>query len=368
MNQKMNIPFVDLIRQHKDLQAGMMNALKKVLNHGEFILGKSVEEFEKKISNYLGVQYCIGVGNGTDALYLSLKSLGIGKGDEVITSPNSYLSSASSIILTGAKPIFVDVAEDMNIDTNKIKEKINVNTKAIIVVHLTGKPANIEEIIKITKNKNISIIEDAAQAIGAEIYNRKVGSFGELGCFSMHPLKNLNAIGDAGIITTNNKNLYDYLLKARNHGHPSRDQCDFISHNMRLDALQAEFLSFKLDYLENLIKKRRKNASIYNENLKNYVTIPIENLNCKSVYHTYIIQSDRRSELQKYLQLNGIETKIHYPTPIPFLKAFSKYNIRKTNLPNAVKQSKKILSLPVAEYLSNNEINYVSKKIIEFFN
>jgi dTDP-4-amino-4,6-dideoxygalactose transaminase len=363
----MKINYVDLSKQHLNIKSQLHKALDEVLDSGNFILGEITEKFEKLFASYVGVKHAIGVGSGTDALYLSLKALGIDCDDEVITVSNSYLATASSIALCGAKPVFIDVNTDLNIDYSLIEKAITKKTKAIIPVHLTGKAANMTEIKKIAINYNLPIVEDCAQAIGAKHQNLKVGSIGTFGCFSMHPLKNLNAIGDAGVITTNDDKHAEFLKKARNHGHPNRDECDFWSFNMRLDALQAAFLKTKMSAIDKTISKRRHNASIYNTLLNEKIILPFEEKNDLNVYHTYIIQTDRRDELKKFLNENGIETKIHYPTPIAFLKSSAYLGYKKEDLPKTVQQSKTILSLPVAEYITAKEIEYVSLKINEFF-
>ncbi len=359
------IKYVDLHKQNKPHIRNFELILKKFIESGSYILGNYVEKFEKNFSKYINVKYAVGVGSGTDALYLSLKSLNIGKGDEVITVANSYLATSSSIFLTGATPIFVDVNYDLNINYSLIQKKINKKTKAIIVVHLTGNPANILEIQKIAKKNHIPIIEDAAQAIGASIGDKKVGSFGLTGCFSFHPLKNLNALGDAGMITTNNKKIYEYLIKARNHGHPNRDNCDFWSHNMRLDALQACFLNYKILDIDSVNAKRLQNAKFYNEAITNKIDKPNIMKGINQVFHTYIIKTDKRDKLSKFLEKNGIETKIHYPLPVTKMNAYKKY--KKIHLPMTEKLSRNILSLPVAEYLSDKEKKYIVKIVNSFF-
>lgn len=360
------VPYVDLAKQNSKYKKELINSFNEMLKSGDFILGKKVKEFESKFSKYIGCNYSVGVGNGTDALFLSLKYHGIKNGDEVITTPNSYLASTSSIILSGAKPVFVDIGNDLNIDTSKIEKKINKKTKAILPVHLTGSPSNIETISYICKKYNLKLIEDCAQSVGAEFKNKKVGSFGSSGCFSLHPLKNLNALGDAGIITTNSKRMYNWLLQARNHGHLGRDECSFWSHNMRLDTIQASFLLLKLKDLNNIIKKRRKIANIYINELKNIIETPTENINSKSVYHTFICKTEYRDELMKFLLKKNIETKIHYPTPIHLLKSFNK-KFKKNSFPISEKLAKKIISLPIGEYLSDSQINYTINNIKKFF-
>ena len=268
-------PYVNLGKQHKIYKSKFSKELTKVMVSGNFILGNNVKKFEDEFCKFIGTKYAVGVGSGTDALYLSLKYLNLKTSDEVITVSNSYLSTVSSIFLAGAKAKLIDVNyDDYQISVKEIEKKITKKTKAIVVVHLCGIPCDIKKIIKICKKKNITVIEDCAQAAGAMVERKKVGSFGYSGCFSLHPLKNLNAIGDAGIITTNNKSFYNWLIKARNNGHSSRDDCAFWSHNMRLDELHAAFLRIKLNNYNSVIKKRNSNVKLYKKNLSNLVDYP----------------------------------------------------------------------------------------------
>lgn len=367
MNKQWIVPYVDLVRQYAPMKETMHGALEKILSSGQYILGNEVTIFEELFANYIGVKHAIAVGSGTSALYLALKALNIGTGDEVITAPNSYLASASSIALTGAKPVFVDVANDYNINPDLIESAISGKTKAILPVHLTGRPASMGKILEISRKYNLPIIEDAAQSVGASYNGKMVGSFGEFGCFSLHPLKNLSALGDGGIITTNNPQMADWLYKARNHGHPDRNNCDFWSHNMRLDSLQAAFLNIKINYIDQVNQKRRNHAQKYHKSLRNLVRIPPEKSYERNVYHTFIIETGKRDELKQYLNNEGIDTKIHYPTPIPFLKASAYLGYKEGSFPVAEKQSTRILSLPIAEYLSLSEIDIVIEKIVRFF-
>ena len=227
----MKVPYVNLALQHKSLKSEILQAIEEVLNHGMFVLGDEVREFERMFADYCQVKYAVGVNSGTDALILAMKALGIGEGDEVITVPNSFLATASSIVLAGAKPVFVDVRDDYNINPELIEPAITTRTKAILPVHLTGRPADMKTIMEIAGKHNLYVIEDCAQAIGAEYKGKRVGGFGDIGCFSLHPLKNLNALGDGGIITTDQEETYEYILKDQNHGLRNRDECDFLAYN-----------------------------------------------------------------------------------------------------------------------------------------
>jgi dTDP-4-amino-4,6-dideoxygalactose transaminase len=364
----MKVPYIDLAIQHKNIKIELMEAVSNILETGQFILGDEVKKFEKKIAELCGTEYAISVANGTDALFLTMKALGIGKGDEVITAPNSFLASASSIVIAGATPVFADVRDDFNLDPEKVKNAITSKTKAIIAVHLTGRPAPLAELSDIAKQYNIHLIEDAAQAICAEYKGRRVGSFGIAGCFSLHPLKNLSACGDGGVITTNNLELFNYLLKARNHGLKNRDECAFWSYNSRLDNLQAAILNVKIKEIDNWTKRRREIANIYQQKLKTLdnIIIPFDKKFEKAVYHTFIIQIPKRDLLQKYLAEKGIDTKIHYPVAIHLQEAAKYLGYKKGDFPVAEKQTNTILSLPIFPELKNEQVDYVADSIINF--
>lgn len=362
-----NIPYVNLIRQHALLKEEILEAVGRILDKSNFILGDEVSEFENNIAQYCGVKYAVGVNSGTDALFLSLKAFGIGPGDEVITAPNSFLASASVVMAAGAKPVFVDIREDLNINPALIEEKITARTKAIIPVHLTGKPADMDPIIGLAKKYNLKIIEDAAQAIGAEYHNKRVGSFGDAGCFSLHPLKTLNACGDAGVITTNDGNLYHLLLQMRNIGLKNRDESDIWGYNSRLDTMQAAILNVKLKYLDEWTEARRKNAGYYMNRLKTVCDTPVEEKNEKSVFHTFVAGVDRRKELIDYLEKNGIGSRIHYPIPIHLQKAAGHLGYKKGDFPVCEKKAERILSLPVYQGLTGDDLEYIVEKITGFY-
>jgi len=360
----MNIPYIDISSQNSIIKKKLLHAANQVIEHGQFINGPEVSMLEDQLSKYLGTKHVIGVANGTAALYLSLRGLGIGKGNEVITVANSYLATVSSIALTGATPILIDVDSSMNMDPNLLEKAITSKTKAILPVHLTGKPAKIIEICEIAKKHNIPVIEDGAQAIGAEYDGKKIGSFGKTACFSLHPLKNLSALGDGGFISTNDDKLAYWLKRARNHGHPNRDECDFWSFNMRLDTIQASFVLEKFKFLEEQTNKRRSNANYYREHLsKSNLILPVEEAYERCVNHLFIIRTKNRDELKNYLESKGIETKIHYPKPIHKLKASSNLVF---NLPKTEEYAKTILSLPIHSGLSKKNLKKIVTTINEF--
>lgn len=363
-----NVPYLNLKKQHADLKEELMAAVSRVLESAEFVLGSEVEKFEKAIAGYCGAKYALGVNSGTDALFLVLKAYGIGPGDEVITAPNSFLASASVIAAVGAKPVFADIRQDLNIDPQEIAGKITKKTRAIIPVHLTGRPADMGPINELAKKYNLKVVEDAAQAIGAEYRGKKAGSLGDAGCFSLHPLKTLNACGDGGAITTNDERLYKILIQLHNIGLKNRDKSDIWGYNSRLDSIQASILNVKLQYLDQWTEARRKNAAYYIENLKAVVKVPQEERYERSVYHTFVIQAERRNELQEHLLKNGIESKIHYPIPIHLQRAASSLGHKKGDFPVCEKAAKMILSLPIHQGLNEGDLAHVLDKIKVFYN
>jgi len=364
----MKVPFVNLGLQNRLIKDELLAIVSQLLDSGQFILGEDLIRFENSFAQLCETKYAIGVANGTDALFLGMKVIGIQPGDEVITAPNSYLASASSIYLAGATPVFADVREDFNIDPEQIRKAISPRTKAIIPVHLTGRPAEIDAILAIAQEHHLAVIEDCAQAIGAEYKDKPVGSFGILGCFSLHPLKNLSACGDGGVITTNDETLYRKLLKARNHGLRSRDECEFWSYNSRLDNIHAAMLNVKLKKLSEWTARRREIASYYYDRLSGLdMIVPSDKPNEKAVYHTFIIQTDNRDELKKFLSEKEIDTKIHYPIPIHLQDAAKYLGYRKGDFPVTEKQTGTILSLPVFPELSDDQVEYVAGTIIKFF-
>jgi len=365
----MQIPYINLGLQHKPIKEEILSAIGNVLENGQFILGDELSKFEKSFAELSGTKYALGVANGTDALFMSLKAIGIKQGDEVITAPNSFLASASSIVITGGTPVFADVKDDFNLDPEKVEKAITSKTKAIIAVHLTGRPAPMDELMAIAKKHNLHIIEDGAQAIGAEYKGKRVGSFGTTGCFSLHPLKNLAAGGDGGVITTNDDAIYKYLLVARNHGLKNRDECAFWSYNSRLDNLQAALLNVKLKHLNKWTERRRTLATLYHEEFKNLPMVtPHDKSYEKAVYHTFIIQTEERNKLKEHLASKGVDTKIHYPVPIHLQEAAKSLGHKKGDFPVTEKQAETILSIPVYPELTDEQVSYIIETIKGYYN
>ena len=367
---KKHIPYVDLISQHSSIKELILTAVEEVLDHGQFVNGEETTAFEKAFAQLCEVQFAVGVNSGTDGLILALHALGVGFGDEVITSPNSFVASSSCISWVGARPVFVDVKEDYNMDPTQIEDKITPRTKVILPIHLTGRPAEMKMILEIAERHNLYVIEDCSQAVSAEYYSKCVGSFGTIGVFSLHPLKTLNACGDSGIITTDDVDIYEELLLLRNHGLRSRGDCVTWGLNSRLDSVQAAILLIKMDYLDLWTNKRISNAKYYQKELSEVdaIKLPKDKPYEKAVYHTFIIEMDNRDALRSYLLEHGIETSVHYPVPIHLQAAAKDLGYKRGDFPVTEKQSERILSLPVHQNLQDDDLDHVVKTIKAFYN
>jgi dTDP-4-amino-4,6-dideoxygalactose transaminase len=365
----MDVPYVNLSAQHAAIKPEILAAVGHVIDSGQFILGDDVAEFECRFADLCGVRYAVGVNSGTDALMLALRAVGVGPGDEVITAPNSFVATASSITLLGARPVFVDVGEDYNISPELIRDAITSRTRVVLPVHLTGRPAEMNPILEIAHHHHLQVIEDCAQAVIAEYHGRRVGSLGTIGCFSFHPLKTLNACGDGGMLTTNDADLAARFRIMRNIGLKSRDNCVVWSGNSRLDTMQAAILSLKLSYLEGWTAKRRANAEFYRSRLSAMpqIQFPPSQPHLLSVYHTFVIQADNRDDLRRYLAGKGIGTAIHYPVPIHLHEAAAHLGYKRGSFPVAERQAQRILSLPVYPELNEMQLQYVADCIRTFY-
>ena len=365
----MKVDFINLPKRLKRYEKVFFKDIKKIISNGDYILGNKLNKFENEIKKFTKSRFCIGVNSGYDALFLSLKCIGINTGDEVITVSNSYVATINAIINVGAKPVFVDIGKDLNMDVTDLKNKISKKTKAIIPVHLTGNPCELDQIVEIAKSRNLVIIEDCAQAISAKYKNKHVGNFGEFGCFSLHPAKNLHVLGDGGFIILNNKKYYKRLTKLRNHGHTSRELIDDFGLNSRLDTIQASYASLMLKDYGKWQGKIDKIANYYNKNLTNKIIKPIIKKHKKSVFHNYIllVENKTREKLIKFLNKRGIQTRIHYPINFHQQKVFLR-NYSKVKLYNTELLSKKILSLPIYPELTTRELEYIVKVFNSFFN
>ena len=349
----------------------IFSLINKTVKFNDFTLGRYVDLFEKEFCKYQKVKYAIGVGSGTDAIFLSLKALGIKDGDEIITPTYSFYATAGAIATAGAKPIFVDVKDDLNIDEDKIEKKITKKTKAIVPVHWSGRICNMKKILRLAKKYNLHVVEDACHAILAHDDKKKyAGNFGVTGCFSMHPLKNLNVWGDGGIITTNNKKIYEKLRLMRNHGLVSRDNCKMYGYNSRLDTIQAAVALEMIKKINFITNSRIKNANYLNKKLKSIKQIKLikEQKKYKSVYHLYQFYCEKRNQLNNFLRSNKIDSKIHYPKPLHLHDAAKKFKYNKGQFKNAEKLSKKVISIPVHEFVSKKQLDLIINKIQKFYN
>lgn len=361
------VPFVDLTREFRAHEEDLVEIFKKIGRSGAYVMGPELAEFEEASAKYCGVKYALGVADGTDALILGLKAFGVGAGDEVITTPNSFIASVGAIVAVGAAPVFVDVCDDLNMDPSLLPAALTDRTKAIMPVHLTGRPSDMGGINKFAKENNLFVIEDAAQAIGAKYRNRPVGSLGDIAGFSLHPLKNLHVYGDGGLITTDREDFYLQMKELRNHGLKDRDTCGQWGLNSRLDTLQAAIATYKLGKLDDWTIRFREIAEIYRNALSRYVTVPIDTDDEFAVYHNFVIHSERREELMKYLADRGVDSKVHYPILLHLQPAAEGFGYKEGDFPVAEKLSKTMMSLPIFPSLTQNEIDAVVSGIRDFY-
>jgi len=366
----MKVPFVDLKAQYRSIKAEIDAAIADVIENTAFIGGSAVESFERDFAEFIGASHCVGVGNGTDAIFIALKSLGIGEGDEVITAANSFIATSEAITQTGARVVFCDVDDSTyNIDPELIASRITSRTKAIVPVHLYGRPADLETLGRLAREHGLKIVEDAAQAHGARIGDRKVGSFGDVACFSFYPGKNLGAYGDAGAIVTNKEELATRMRMFKNHGRSGKYDHEFEGVNSRLDGLQAAVLNVKLRHLEEWSEKRYACAVAYNDRLagRDAVTCPQLPGPGGHVFHLYVIRTSRREELREFLGSRGIATGVHYPIALPNLNAYGYMEHEESDFPVASRLQGEVLSLPMFPELTSEQIEYVANAVRGFF-
>lgn len=393
----MNIPLIDLKAQYKSISEDLDRVTKEVLSSASYIMGKKVTEFEKEFAEYIGVKHAISVGNGTDALVIALKSLGIGAGDEVITTPFTFFATAETISAVGAIPVFVDVENDtFNIDPAKIEEKINEKTKAIIPVHIFGQSAKMDEINEIAKKHNLKVIEDACQAVGSKYKGKMIGNLGDVACFSFFPTKNLGCAGDGGMLVTNDDKVATIAKALRTHGSGENGQKAYnllnniteevatvknaddtvynplkyynylIGYNTRLDAIQAAILSVKLRHIDNWNAKRREISKIYDEKLKDTgLVTPFISEENEAVYHMYILQSENREAMLNKLKEKGVATGVYYPVPLHLQKVYKDLGYKEGDMPVSEYLSHRTFAIPVYPELTEAEINYIIESIKE---
>jgi dTDP-4-amino-4,6-dideoxygalactose transaminase len=342
------IPLVDLTAQYHSIKKEIDEAVLSTLESGHFILGPAVTKFEESIASYLSVDFGIGLASGTDALVLALRALNIGAGDEVIIPAYTFFATAGTVMSVGAKPVFVDVdPQSYQIDVSKIEEAITSNTKAIIPVHLYGHPAEMNPILAIAREYGLKVIEDNAQGFGAEYLGKKTGSFGDIGCLSFFPTKNLGAFGDAGMVVTNDPALAERMRMLRTHGWKKKYYSEEVGYNSRIDALQAAILQAKLPYLDSWNEKRRDLAHRYSEKLGSTLVVPIERKWGRHVYHLYIVRSAKRDELQAFLKQKGIASEVYYPLPPHLSVPCRKFGYKEGDFPHAELASQQTLALPL---------------------
>lgn len=362
----MNVRYNYLPQQFNNPEE-IFNEIRELIKTGDFTLGRQVQEFEAKFAKLIGTKHAIGVGSGTDAIKLSLKASGIGPADEVITAANTFVATVGAICEIGAKPVFCDVNDNYVIDAGKIEAAITEKTKAIVPVHFTGYPCDMDKIRELALKHRLTIVEDACQSILAKYKGINCGTFGVAGAFSLHPLKNLNVWADGGMIVTDHDWMADSLRLLRNHGLRDRDHVELMGYNSRLDTIQAIVGNWLIPQAEDITKKRQANARYYNAALSDIksITIPPLNMGYESVYHLYMFQvsPSARDVLEKYLNDNGIEAKVHYPIPIYKQKALYDGNFfEKTDI-----QARRLISLPVDQHITREQQDYVIHKIREFF-
>jgi dTDP-4-amino-4,6-dideoxygalactose transaminase len=366
----MNIPFVDLKAQYLSIKDEVDNAIQNVISETAFIGGTYVKKFEKEFSELYGMKHCISVGNGTDSLYIIMKSLGIKKDDEVITSAYSWISSSETISQTGAKPVFVDIHDKYyTINEDLIEQHITKKTKAILAVHIHGQVCNMDKILEIAKKFNLYVIEDCAQSHFSEYKGKRAGTMGVASSFSFYPGKNLGAYGDAGCIFTNDDKLADQFRMFANHGALKKHQHQIEGINSRMDGLQASILSAKLPFILKWTSERKRCAKMYLKLFKQFdkVECPVIRENSEHSFHLFLIKVEKRDELQKHLLINGIETTIHYPKALVNLECYNYLNLNRDNYPVATTNESKILSLPIYPELNDEMILYIVETIKNFY-
>lgn len=344
--------------------------IRRHLVECQFTLGPEVGQFEKSFANVIGARHAVGVGSGTDALKLALKAAGVGHGDEVITAANTFVATVAAIADVGARPVLVDVTRYFTIDPEKIERAITSRTKAILPVHLTGEPADMESILAIAKRHRIEIIEDACQAILAQIGGKTVGTFGFAAGYSLHPLKNLNVWGDGGIIVTNSDETAARLRMLRNYGLKSRDEVETLGCNSRLDSIQAIVGNWLIPQVHEITEKRIHHAALYDKgfsDLRGQITLPPRRPEARRVFHLYMVEAERRDELYEFLLKAGVEAKIHYPIPLHLQKGLAIYGYKSGDFPETERQAKRIITFPADQHLTESQIAFAVDKVHEFY-
>lgn len=352
----------------------ILNAMREQLNRCEFTFGRELVEFERRFAKYAGAKYAIGVGSGTDALKLSLKALGVVHGDEVVTVSQTFIATVGAIAELGAIPVFVDSNDDFSMNVDQVEAAITPRTRAILPVHYSGNPVDIDKLMAIARKRNLPVVEDACCAISAAIHGRHVGNFGRAGAFSLHPLKNLNVWGDGGVVITNDRAVYEKIILLRNHGLATRDDVEIFGYNSRLDTIQAIVGNYLLDQVDDITDKRIANAHYYDRALsapvfKGHVRIPERKEGYRHVYHMYMVYARQRDSLLKHLCEAGIEAKVHYPKAVHMQNCCKQYGLtyKKGDLPVTEDQCRSIITLPVHQHLRQEQLDYTVEKIREYY-
>jgi dTDP-4-amino-4,6-dideoxygalactose transaminase len=365
---EVKVPFIDLKQRFQEEKKVLLGCIEKVLESGHLVMTNELVEFEDQVAEYTNVTHCIGLNSGTDALMMGLMSAGVSRGDEVITSPISFVATTGAIAHVGAKPIYVDVGPDQNIDPKLVEAAITPKTKAIMPVHWAGRIADMKSLCEIAERHGLAMLEDSAQCMGAYLNGQHGGTFGLAGAISLHPLKNLNALGDGGLLLTDNDDVAKKVRLYRNHGLESRDSCVTYGVNSRLDILNAEILKFRLKQLKGIIAARRKNASLYRELITaEQVIIPDDLEGQESAYVMFITMCEERDKLQAYLKEKGIESLIYYGTPLHLHPAAKKFEYQAGDFPIAEAQADRVLALPHHQYVTREQIEFVANSINEFY-
>lgn len=362
----MHVKFVDLGRQHRRFRKEILAAFDDVSSRGEYILGPEVGTFEERFAAFCGTKWAVSVANGSDALHMSLECLGVGQGHEVVIPALSFVATAWTVARSGAKPVFCDVRDDMNMDPAGLEEAATRHTRAVMPVHLTGRVADMEAILDVARRRGLHVVEDAAQAVGAVRNGRKAGAFGVCAGFSLHPLKNLHVHGDGGVVTGNDEAIRERLLKLRNHGLMNRVECEFWGINSRLDTVQAAIALIKLAHLDEINERFRAIAARYTAELSPYVTTPAEAAFEQPVYHRYMIQVEGRDALKAFLAEQGVESTANYTVPLHLQPAARSLGYAKGDFPVAERLAGTMLSLPIYAELRDDEVNYVIEKVVQY--
>jgi len=365
----MTVPFVDLQAQYRSIKPEVDEAIQRVLDTSAFVLGREVEEFERAFAEYVGAEFCVGVSSGTAALQLAVTACGVGPGDEVIVPANTFFATAEAVSTAGATPVFVDCDPDSsNIAAERVEAAVTPRTRAVIPVHLYGRPADLGAVFEVAARHGLTVIEDAAQAHGARYRGSRVGALGRAGCFSFYPGKNLGAYGEGGAVVTNDPEVARRVRLLRDHGSERKYRHELIGYNFRLEGIQGAVLGVKLKYLDAWNRARRRHAARYRELLApleraGVLHLPREAADAEHVYHLFVVQSDARDELQRHLAEAGVQTGIHYPVPVHLQPAYAAHGHREGDFPEAERQARRVLSLPMFAELSDEQLARVAEAI-----